>query len=88
MLQSFLKYWVREGGCKYCCQSFFSRVYFPNERERDIVLRRTLQMLDLSSLKSRHYNVVACSAITGSGLPKAIDWMVADVRSRIYMLED
>lgn len=45
-------------------------------------------MLDLASLNSRHHKVVACSAITGSGLPKAVDWMVADVRSRIYMLDD
>eukprot|EP00884_Botryococcus_braunii_P015527 jgi/Botrbrau1/2658/Bobra.0203s0008.2 len=46
--------------------------------------REVEKVLDLAALKNRHYRVVACSAITGAGLPEAFDWMVADVRSRIY----
>jgi len=36
---------------------------------------------------SRHWNIVACSAVTGEGLLAGFDWLVSDIASRIYMLD-
>ena len=36
--------------------------------------------------KKRHWSIVPCSAITGTGLVQGIDWIVADIDNRIFML--
>uniref|UniRef100_K3X431 ADP-ribosylation factor-like protein 2 n=1 Tax=Globisporangium ultimum (strain ATCC 200006 / CBS 805.95 / DAOM BR144) TaxID=431595 RepID=K3X431_GLOUD len=36
---------------------------------------------------NRHWNIVACSAVTGAGLLEGIDWLVADIASRIFLME-
>ncbi|GLE05939.1 hypothetical protein PINS_up021566 [Pythium insidiosum] len=45
--------------------------------------------LDLRSeqFSTRHWNIVSCSAVTGDGLIDGIDWLVADIASRIFLLE-
>ncbi len=35
----------------------------------------------------RHWNIVACSAVTGEGLLEGIDWLVEDIASRLFLLE-
>jgi len=35
----------------------------------------------------RHWQIVACSAVTGAGLVGGIDWLVKDIASRIFMAE-
>ena len=35
----------------------------------------------------RHARCVACSAVTGAGLLPAFDWLVADVASRVYLMD-
>lgn len=44
--------------------------------------------LDLRSeqFENRHWTIKGCSAVTGEGLVDGIDWMVADIASRIFML--
>lgn len=37
--------------------------------------------------KTRHWQIVGCSAYTGEGLLKGFDWLVQDIASRIYMLD-
>ncbi|KAL6177078.1 hypothetical protein ACLB2K_053710 [Fragaria x ananassa] len=37
--------------------------------------------------KTRHWNIVGCSAYTGEGLLEGFDWLVQDVASRIYVLD-
>lgn len=37
-------------------------------------------------MKRRHWQVQACSAVTGQGLEQGIDWMVQDIASRIFLL--
>uniref|UniRef100_A0A0A8ZDH0 ADP-ribosylation factor n=1 Tax=Arundo donax TaxID=35708 RepID=A0A0A8ZDH0_ARUDO len=37
--------------------------------------------------KSRHCQIVGCSAYTGDGLLQGFDWLVQDVASRIYVLD-
>ncbi|KAF1333508.1 Adp-ribosylation factor-like protein 2, partial [Globisporangium splendens] len=36
---------------------------------------------------NRHWNIVACSAVTGAGLLEGIDWLVVDIASRIFLME-
>ncbi|XP_057453642.1 ADP-ribosylation factor-like protein 2 isoform X3 [Lotus japonicus] len=46
------------------------------------------KVLNLEAMdKSRHWNIVGCSAYTGDGLLEGFDWMVQDIASRIYMLD-
>eukprot|EP00741_Cyanophora_paradoxa_P006273 tig00000989_g6082.t1 len=44
-------------------------------------------ILQLNEIKSRHWHIQPCSAVTGNGLVDGIDWLVSDIASRIYMLE-
>jgi ADP-ribosylation factor-like protein 2 len=45
------------------------------------------QILKLDSIVKRHWNIVACSAVSGQGLVEGVDWIVSDIASRIYMLD-
>ncbi len=35
----------------------------------------------------RHWHLETCSAVTGDGLEKGVDWLVNDIASRIFLLE-
>ena len=39
-------------------------------------------------LGRRHWAIMPCSAVTGEGLVAAMDWLVADVASRVFTGED
>lgn len=39
------------------------------------------------AFSKRHWQIHACSAVTGSGLVEGIDWLVKDISSRIFMAE-
>jgi ADP-ribosylation factor-like protein 2 len=41
--------------------------------------------LDSADIAGRHWTIVGCSAITGSGLVSGFDWIVNDIASRIFM---
>eukprot|EP00873_Tetraselmis_striata_P037504 jgi/Tetstr1/457768/TSEL_044313.t1 len=43
--------------------------------------------LDLGSMGARHWRIVGCSAVTGEGLLDGFDWVVNDIRSRIFLLD-
>ncbi|VDP13659.1 unnamed protein product, partial [Soboliphyme baturini] len=44
--------------------------------------------LDLDSItSSHHWNIVSCSAVTGQNLVEAMEWLVKDITSRVYILE-
>lgn len=42
------------------------------------------QALDLLSIKSHHWKIQPCSAVTGDHLVDGLDWVVNDVSSRLY----
>ncbi|KAG0847501.1 hypothetical protein G6F17_012476 [Rhizopus arrhizus] len=44
-------------------------------------------LLGLEEIKSHHWAILACSAVTGDNLLKGMNWVVNDVASRIYMLD-
>jgi len=43
------------------------------------------EFLDLDSIKTRHWQVLSCSATRGDGLLEGVDWMVSDVAKRIFV---
>lgn len=42
--------------------------------------------LESKQFANRHWSIVGCSAVTGEGLAKGVDWMVSDIGSRIFMM--
>ncbi|KAF1862625.1 hypothetical protein Lal_00013386 [Lupinus albus] len=51
-------------------------------KPEDIAKVLNLEAMD----KTRHWNIVGCSAYSGEGLLEGFDWLVQDIASRIYML--
>ena len=45
------------------------------------------EVLELDSIKMRNWYICPCSAMTGEGLLEGIDWVVDDIKSRVFMLE-
>ncbi|KAK3092342.1 hypothetical protein FSP39_001581, partial [Pinctada imbricata] len=43
--------------------------------------------LDLDSIKTHHWLIQGCSAVTGDNLLKGIDWIVDDISSRIFTMD-
>ncbi|RKO97094.1 hypothetical protein CXG81DRAFT_26415 [Caulochytrium protostelioides] len=41
--------------------------------------------LHLDDIQGHHWQVMACSAVTGAGCAEGIDWVVDDIASRIYI---
>lgn len=50
-------------------------------------LQQIREALDLDSIKSHHWRIVRCSAVTGENLLEGIDWMLDDIASRIFTLD-
>jgi len=44
----------------------------------------SLQALNLDNLKSHHWSIYGCSAVTGNNLLQGIDWLIDDISSRIF----
>ena len=49
---------------------------------------KIIEYLDLSDddISGRHYHILGCSAVTGSGLVDGFDWIVNDIASRIFVM--
>ena len=44
--------------------------------------------LDLQEgMQNRNWGIMPCSAITGDGLLDGMNWMVNDIKARIYMMD-
>ncbi|CAG9127922.1 ADP-ribosylation factor-like protein 2 [Plutella xylostella] len=52
-----------------------------------LTLQEIREALDLDSIKSHHWRVVRCSAVTGENLLEGMDWMLDDIASRIFALD-
>eukprot|EP01029_Cantina_marsupialis_P027002 TRINITY_DN7409_c0_g2_i1.p1 TRINITY_DN7409_c0_g2~~TRINITY_DN7409_c0_g2_i1.p1 ORF type:complete len:187 (-),score=58.10 TRINITY_DN7409_c0_g2_i1:286-846(-) len=42
--------------------------------------------LDNEAFSTRHCHILPCSAVSGEGLVKGMDWVVDDIASRIFMM--
>lgn len=45
------------------------------------------QVLDLASIKSHHWQIYKCSAVTAENLLEGINWIVDDIAARIFYLD-
>ena len=43
--------------------------------------------LDLDSIKTHHWKIVWCSAVTGENLLSGMDWLLQDISQRIFTLD-
>ncbi|KAJ8925335.1 hypothetical protein NQ315_009165 [Exocentrus adspersus] len=44
-------------------------------------------ILELDKIKTHHWRIVWCSAVTGENLLDGIDWMINDIAARIFTLD-
>ncbi|XP_054258695.1 ADP-ribosylation factor-like protein 2 isoform X2 [Macrosteles quadrilineatus] len=44
-------------------------------------------VVELDSIKSHHWRILPCSAVTGDNLVVGIDWLVSDIAARIFTLD-
>lgn len=51
----------------------------PTEMIKDI--------LDLTSIKTHHWRIICCSAITGENLLQGVDWLLSDIAARIFTMD-
>jgi len=49
-------------------------------------IANVLELETSEQFKNRHWNILACSAMTGEGLVEGVDWIVDDIAGRIFML--
>lgn len=45
------------------------------------------EVLDLDSIKTHHWQILRCSAMTGENLLQGIDWLLQDISARIFTLD-
>jgi len=45
------------------------------------------EALELDQIKSHHWLILDCSAVTGKNLLKGIDWIIDDIASRIFTMD-
>ena len=66
-----------------CDQPFVSAQDLPGslspEEIRDV--------LELEKIKTHHWQIVACSAVTGNNLLEGVDWILEDISRRIFTLD-
>lgn len=53
---------------------------------KSLTLQQIREYLELDLIETRHWGIVACSAVTGEGLLEGIDWVVTDIASRIFLM--
>jgi ADP-ribosylation factor-like protein 2 len=67
-----------------------SLLIFANKQDLTgaLSLQGISEHLNLSGedISGRHFNVFACSAITGEGLAQGFTWIVDDIASRVFMM--
>lgn len=47
----------------------------------------SFQHLELESIKTHHWRIVWCSAVTGENLLQGVDWILEDISARIFTLD-
>ncbi len=45
------------------------------------------EVLELNEIKSHHWQILPCSAVTGDNLLEGIDWLVDDIAGRVFTMD-
>lgn len=66
-----------------------SLLVFCNKQDLQgsLTVEEIKEFLQLDNFQTRHWAVVPCSAVTGEGLIEGINWIVADIAARIFMMD-
>ncbi len=51
------------------------------------VYTHMFQLLELDAIKTHHWRIVWCSAVTGENLLQGVDWLLQDIGARIFTLD-
>lgn len=46
-----------------------------------------LQILELEKIKTHHWKIISCSAVSGENLLHGMDWLINDIAARIFTLD-
>lgn len=49
-----------------------------------LVFLNVVQVLSLDDIKTHHWCIVGCSAVTGENLLTGVDWLLDDIAARIF----
>ncbi|CAL1527522.1 unnamed protein product [Lymnaea stagnalis] len=62
---------------------------FANKQDLpgSLTAREIREALDLDSIKTHHWLIQDCSAVTGANLLNGMDWVVNDIASRIFTMD-
>lgn len=52
-----------------------------------LIMAVLLQALVLDEIKSHHWCIIGCSAVTGENLLTGVDWLLDDIAARIFTTE-
>eukprot|EP00053_Salpingoeca_punica_P010450 m.93941 g.93941 ORF g.93941 m.93941 type:complete len:185 (-) comp15393_c0_seq3:1865-2419(-) len=65
-----------------------SLLIFANKQDLPGALstEQIAEVLNLDSIKTHHWHIEGCSAVTGASLQKGIDWLVDDIAARIFLM--
>nr|CAH7738606.1 unnamed protein product [Callosobruchus chinensis] len=44
-------------------------------------------ILELDAIKTHHWKIISCSAVTGENLLEGMDWIIDDIAARIFTLD-
>ncbi|CAH1127509.1 unnamed protein product [Ceutorhynchus assimilis] len=50
-------------------------------------IKQLKEILELDKIKTHHWKIVQCSAVTGENLLEGIDWLIGDIAARIFTLD-
>lgn len=51
------------------------------------IMEQLKEILELDKIKTHHWKIVSCSAVTGEKLLDGIDWLINDIAARIFTLD-
>eukprot|EP00040_Diaphanoeca_grandis_P018084 m.95061 g.95061 ORF g.95061 m.95061 type:complete len:185 (-) comp26783_c0_seq2:29-583(-) len=66
-----------------------SLLIFANKQDLpgSLTSKQIHEALRLDDIKTHHWAIQGCSAVTGANLLEGMDWIVDDIASRIYLME-
>lgn len=50
-----------------------------------LTMEEIQEYLELDKIKSHHWKIFPCSAITGKNILESVDWLIHDISSRIFV---
>ena len=62
---------------------------FANKQDLPGALRaeEIAKVLELDEIKTHHWQILGCSAVTGERLLDGVDWLIGDIASRIFTMD-